>query len=101
MSDYDCFACEDAPKPPNDPCAVCGKSHGSALAALRAENERLKLDLVKSSEDMGRICAENKRMMEALMAITTYPSDRFDVISSDMRRIARRTIYEIESGRGT
>ena len=33
----------------------------SALAAIRAENERLKLDLVQSSEDMGRICAENAK----------------------------------------
>ncbi len=35
------------------------------LAALKAQNEELRNDLVRSSEDMGRICAENEALKTA------------------------------------
>ena len=39
----------------------------ASAATLRAENATLREDMVRSSEDMGRICAENKTL-SALLA---------------------------------
>ena len=38
----------------------------ASCAALRAENAGLREDFVRSSEDMGRICAENAELREVL-----------------------------------
>ena len=61
------------------------------LAALKAENATLRNDLVRSSSDMGRICAENEALRDGMLAQRKLTGKGFCAIADEIGEIPRRS----------